>query len=186
MNHKMILAGFGGQGLMLLGKLFCFFEMHNGLHVTYIPSYGAEMRGGTANCSVIISDKPVASPLVPEPSIVVVMNQPSYEKFKDRVQKGGYLFINTSLVENNDPPEGVQVIEVPATELAAEMGDVRNANMVLLGVMNYILNFADNEFIWAQLPEFLGEPKLKLIDSLKAGMLKGEEYAREHFKPAVV
>lgn len=184
MNERMILAGFGGQGLMLLGKLFCFFEMHNGLHVTYIPSYGAEMRGGTANCSVKISDEPIASPMVPVASTLVVMNQPSYEKFKNRVEPGGSIFVNSSLVEIADPPEGVNIVEVPASELALEMGDVRNANMILLGVMNYIKKFADNEFIWAQFPGFLGPPKVKLIDSLKAGMLKGEEYAKEHFEPA--
>jgi 2-oxoglutarate ferredoxin oxidoreductase subunit gamma len=180
----MILAGFGGQGLMLLGKLFCFFEMHNGLHVTYIPSYGAEMRGGTANCSVVLSEAPIASPLVSKASTIVVMNQPSYEKFKNRVEPGGSLFVNTSLIEITDPPEGINIIEVPATGMAAEMGDVRNANMVMLGVMNHIKKFADNEFIWAQFPEFLGAPKMKLADSLKAGMLKGEEYAKEHFKPS--
>jgi len=185
MNQKMILAGFGGQGLMLLGKLLCFVEMRNGMHVTYIPSYGAEMRGGTANCSVILSDDPIASPMVPTATTVVIMNQPSYEKFKNRVEKNGNLFVNSSLVEVTNPPEGINIVKVPATEIAAEMGDVRNANMILLGVMNYILNFAPNEFVWEQFPEFLGESKLKLIDSLKAGMLKGEEYAREHFKPAV-
>jgi 2-oxoglutarate ferredoxin oxidoreductase subunit gamma len=184
MEERMILAGFGGQGLMLLGKLFCFFEMHNDLHVTYIPSYGAEMRGGTANCSVRISKDPIASPMVPVASTVVVMNQPSYEKFKNRVEPGGYLFVNSSLVEATDPPEGVNIINVPATDMAVEMGDVRNANMIILGVMNHIKRFADNEFIWAQFPEFLGAAKIKLIDSLKAGMLKGEEYGKEHFKPA--
>jgi 2-oxoglutarate ferredoxin oxidoreductase subunit gamma len=184
MNERMILAGFGGQGLMLLGKLFCFFEMHNGCHVTYIPSYGAEMRGGTANCSVRLSDDPIASPMVPVASTVVVMNQPSYEKFKNRVEPGGYLFVNSSLVEVTNPPENVNIIEVPATQMASEMGDVRNANMIILGVMNYIKKFADNEFIWAQFPDFLGAAKVKLIDSLKAGMLKGEEFAKEHFEPA--
>lgn len=184
MEERMILAGFGGQGLMLLGKLFCFFEMHAGLHVTYIPSYGAEMRGGTANCSVRISSDPIASPMVPTASTVVIMNQPSYEKFKNRVEPGGFLFVNSSLVETTDPPEGVRLIKVPATELAAEMGDVRNANMVLLGVMNHLKKFADNEFIWAQFPDFLGAAKIKLIDSLKAGMLKGQEYAKEHLEPS--
>lgn len=186
MNQKMILAGFGGQGIMLLGKLLCFVEMRNGLHVTYIPSYGAEMRGGTANCSVRLAEEPIASPMVPVATTIVVMNQPSYEKFKGRVAEGGYLFVNSSLVEVIDPPENVNIIEVPVTEMAAEMGDVRNANMFMLGVMNHILNFAENEFIWEQFPDFLGESKMKLIDSLKAGMLKGEEYAKERFKPAAV
>ncbi len=186
MDERMILAGFGGQGLMLLGKLFCFFEMHAGLHVTYIPSYGAEMRGGTANCSVRISDDPIASPMVPTASTIVVMNQPSYEKFKNRIEPGGYIFVNSSLIEVADPLEGVNIVEVPASEIASEMGDVRNANMVLLGVMNYIKGFADNEFIWEQFPDFLGPAKVKLIDSLKAGMLKGEEYARDHFNSAAV
>lgn len=184
MDERMILAGFGGQGLMLLGKLFCFFEMHKGLHVTYIPSYGAEMRGGTANCSVRLSQDPIASPMVPVASTIVVMNQPSYEKFKNRLKPGGYLFVNSSLVEVTDPPADARIVEVPVTQMAAEMGDVRNANMIMLGVMNYIKNFADNEFIWAQFPEFLGASKIKLIDSLKAGMLRGEEYAKEHFEPA--
>ncbi len=184
MNERMILAGFGGQGLMLLGKLLCFVEMHRDLHVTYIPSYGAEMRGGTANCSVIISEDPIASPLVSQATTVVVMNQPSCEKFKNRVAPGGYLFVNSSLVEMAGPPEGINIVEVPATEMAAELGDVRNANMIMLGVMNYLKQFADNEFIWAQFPDFLGPAKVKLIDSLKAGMLKGQEYAKKHLTAA--
>ena len=122
MKEKIICAGFGGQGIMFLGKLVAYTMMHEDKHVTYIPSYGPEMRGGTANCNVIVSDDEIDSPMVDEADTVIVMNQPSYEKFKSAVKPGGLLIVNTSLINITDPPEGVKIIEIAATDLANEMG----------------------------------------------------------------
>jgi 2-oxoglutarate ferredoxin oxidoreductase subunit gamma len=182
MEERIILAGFGGQGIMFMGKLMCFAQMNKGRQVTYIPSYGAEMRGGTANCSVIISEDPIASPLVIRGTTAIVMNQPSYDKFKNSVVSGGQLYVNTSLVDVADPPEGVEVIRVPATDLANEMGDVRNANMVMFGVFNYLKNFLELDYLWSQFPDFLGKDKMaKIFGNMKSAILKGGEFARQNY-----
>ena len=176
MEERIIFAGFGGQGILFMGKLLCFAMMNAGKHVTYIPSYGAEMRGGTANCHVIVSDRPIASPLVTTASMAVVMNQPSYEKFKTRVAPGGQLFVNTSLVDVEDPPDGVEIVRVPATGTAHEMGSVRLANMIMFGAVNAVKKFADLDFFVQQMPDFLGEAKLKYLDDNTKAMEKGRSF----------
>jgi 2-oxoglutarate ferredoxin oxidoreductase subunit gamma len=182
MEERIILAGFGGQGIMFMGKLMCFAHMNKGRYVTYIPSYGAEMRGGTANCNVIISENPIASPLVTRATTAIVMNQPSYEKFKDSVVKGGQLYVNTSLIEVTDAPEGVEVISVPASKFANEMGAVRNANMIMFGAFNYLKNFLELDFLWSQFPDFLSKEKYsKIFGHVKDAILKGEEFARQNY-----
>jgi 2-oxoglutarate ferredoxin oxidoreductase subunit gamma len=182
MEERIILAGFGGQGIMFMGKLICFAQMNKGRQVTYIPSYGAEMRGGTANCNVIVSEDPIASPLVTRGTTVIVMNQPSYDKFKNSVVRGGQLYVNTSLVDVADPPEGGEVIGVPATDLANEMGAVRNANMIMFGVFNYLKNFLELDYLWSQFPDFLGKDKTaKIFGQVRAAILKGEEFARQNY-----
>lgn len=135
MNWQMILAGFGGQGMMFLGQLFSYAAMEEGKHTTWIPSYGPEMRGGTANCSVVISDKKVSSPIVSKPNVVVAMNMPSYTKFIDSLKEGGYLFLNSSLADPEVLREDITVIKIPANDLAAELGSVKIANMIILGAI---------------------------------------------------
>jgi len=179
MQERIIFAGFGGQGILFMGKLLCFTMMNKGLHVTYIPSYGAEMRGGTANCHVIISDIPIASPWVTRATMSVVMNQPSYEKFKSRVVEGGHLFVNSSLVKVDSPPENVNIHLVPATQKAHELGDVRLANMFMFGVINTVKKFMDTDYLFSQLPEFLGEKKLRFLEANRKAILEGERYARQ-------
>jgi 2-oxoglutarate ferredoxin oxidoreductase subunit gamma len=179
MKHQLILAGFGGQGLMLMGKLLCITMMQQDKHVTYVPSYGAEMRGGTANCNVSVSDDFIASPLVKLGTEVVVMNQPSYEKFNARVAPGGKLFVNTSLVEVTGPPDGYAVIEAPVTEMAIELGDVRMANMIMLGVLNHFVKFTDFDDFINNLGYFFKGKKEKLIESNIKAIRRGEEFAKE-------
>ncbi|RKY18514.1 MAG: 2-oxoacid:ferredoxin oxidoreductase subunit gamma [Planctomycetota bacterium] len=179
MQERIIFAGFGGQGILFMGKLLCFTMMNRGLHVTYIPSYGAEMRGGTANCHVIVSDTPIASPLVTRATMSVVMNQPSYEKFKTRLDDGAFFFVNSSLVKTAEPPENVNILQVPATQKAHELGDVRLANMIMFGVINTAKKFMDTDYLFSQLPEFLGKKKLKFLDANKKAILEGERYAKE-------
>jgi len=179
MQERIIFAGFGGQGILFMGKLLCFTMMNRGLHVTYIPSYGAEMRGGTANCHVIISDIPIASPLVTRATMSVVMNQPSYEKFKSRVVEGGYLFINSSLIKPENPPANIRMVSLPATEKGHELGDVRLANMFMFGAINAIKKFMDTQFLFSQLPDFLGKGKMKFFEANKRAILEGERYAKE-------
>lgn len=135
METRMLFAGFGGQGLLFMGKVLAYTGMLKDRKVTWIPSYGPEMRGGTANCSVIISDEEIASPIVNTPDILVAMNQPSMDKFAAQVKKGGLIIANSSFVKNIPAVEGVEVIEVPANEIAHEIGNIKIANMIVLGVL---------------------------------------------------
>ncbi|MEQ6376937.1 2-oxoacid:acceptor oxidoreductase family protein [Bacillaceae bacterium S4-13-56] len=133
MMHELIIAGFGGQGVMSMGQWLTSAGMKEGKYVTWLPSYGPEQRGGTANVSVVISDDPVGSPVVTKPMITVVLNNPSFDKFEPKVKPGGYLFINSSLVERTSKRTDIEVVEIPATEIANELGNTKVANSVILG-----------------------------------------------------
>ena len=132
--EEMVMAGFGGQGIVLAGKLLAQTAMRAGLEVTYMPSYGAEVRGGTANCMVIVSNKPIACPVVSAPNSLVICNKASLSKFAPRLRPGGLLVFNSSLIQSvHSVPEGVEVVGVPAEEIAIEAGSPKSANMVMLG-----------------------------------------------------
>jgi len=133
MQNDVIMAGFGGQGILLIGKMLAYAGMHEGKEVSWLPSYGPEMRGGTANCTVVISDRPVGSPVIRSPRAVVAMNLPSLDKFEPDVRPGGLLLINSSLINRKSTRDDVTVIEIPANEIANELGNRRGANMVALG-----------------------------------------------------
>ena len=133
MQSDVVMAGFGGQGILLIGKMLAYAGMHEGKEVSWLPSYGPEMRGGTANCTVVISDRPVGSPVIRSPRAVLAMNLPSLEKFEPDVRSGGLLLINSSLINRGATRDDLEVIEVPANEMAADLGNPRGANMVALG-----------------------------------------------------
>jgi 2-oxoglutarate ferredoxin oxidoreductase subunit gamma len=133
MQNDVVMAGFGGQGILLIGKMLAYAGMREGKEVSWLPSYGPEMRGGTANCTVVISDRPVGSPVIQSPNAVVAMNLPSLDKFKPDVRSGGLLLINTSLINRGSTRDDLTVVNVPANEIANELGNRRGANMVALG-----------------------------------------------------
>ncbi len=133
MHEEIIMAGFGGQGVIFMGKLLAYLGMQEGHQVTYIPSYGAEVRGGTANCTVIISSEEIASPLSPHPSTAIVMNKPSLDKFEPRIKREGLLILNSSLISREANRDDLEIMEVPATEIATRLGNSHVANMVALG-----------------------------------------------------
>lgn len=135
MTHEIIMAGFGGQGVMLMGQLLTYAGMMEDKKVSWIPSYGPEMRGGTANCSVIVSDEPVGAPIVNEPNLVVAMNLPSLDKFEPALQPGGTLIINSSLIKKEATRKDIKVYYVPANDIAADLGNAKTANMVVLGAI---------------------------------------------------
>jgi len=135
MKIEILIAGFGGQGVLSMGLFLAYGGIAEGKKVTYVPSYGAEMRGGTANCLVILSDKEISSPLVSDPSVVVVMNQPSLNKFEPVVRPGGLLLINASLAHRAAQREDITSFSIPAQEIANEVGLPRGANMVMLGAL---------------------------------------------------
>ena len=135
MTERIVIAGFGGQGVLLTGKLLCVAGMNEGLHVSHIPSYGAEMRGGTANCSVVVSDEEIASPVVEHPTIVIALNGPSLEKFEPRMAPGGLLIWNTSLIKAGPTRADLRVFGLDATGLSMAKGTERAANMAAVGAL---------------------------------------------------
>ena len=130
---KTIFAGFGGQGVLSMGLNLAQAAMLEGKYVTYLPSYGAEVRGGTANCTVAVSDEEIASPVASSPEFIVAMNQPSMIRFQNQIESGGLFFINSSLIEAEFSRGDIDVVEIPANSIAEELGSPRSANMVMLG-----------------------------------------------------
>jgi len=130
---KTIFAGFGGQGVLLMGHNVSQAAMLEGKYVTYLPAYGVEVRGGTANCTVAVSDEEIASPVASAPEFIVVMNEPSLFRFQNQVQSGGLLFVNSSLADSQISRGDIDVIVVPASDIAGDMGSPKSANMVMLG-----------------------------------------------------
>lgn len=130
---KTIFAGFGGQGVMSMGLNLAQAAMLEGKNVTYLPSYGAEVRGGTANCTVAVSDEEIASPVASSPDFIIAMNQPSLVRFQNQIQSGGVLFINSSLIEAEISRGDIDIVRVPANSIAEKLGSPRSANMVMMG-----------------------------------------------------
>jgi 2-oxoglutarate ferredoxin oxidoreductase subunit gamma len=135
MQTEIVLSGFGGQGVLFAGQLLAYAAMDEGRHVTWIPSYGPEMRGGTAHCTVIISDDEIGSPLVRRPQAVIALNLPSRDKYAPLVAPGGVLVVNASLVPHTAPRDDIRIFEVPANDLAEALGNARLANVVLIGAL---------------------------------------------------
>ncbi len=133
MQTEILIAGFGGQGALFAGQLLAYAAMDSGQMVTWIPSYGPEMRGGTANCTVIISDEEIGSPLVRHPAAVIAMNLPSLDKYESEVKAGGVLVVNSSMVNRSVTRQDIKVVTIPGNEIAESLGDKRMTNMVLLG-----------------------------------------------------
>lgn len=133
MTQEIIFAGFGGQGILFAGKVVAYVGMNEGKNVSHLPSYGPEMRGGTANCSVIVSDEPVASPVITDPTSLVVMNGPSLDKFENSVVKGGKIFIDSTLISRDVERNDVEVFKIDATNLANKMGLPKLANIIMVG-----------------------------------------------------
>ena len=130
---KTLISGFGGQGVISMGLSLAQAAMAEGKYVTYLPSYGAEVRGGTANCTVAVSNEEIASPIASSPDFVIAMNRPSLTKFQNQIKSGGVLFLNSSLIQANTSRDDIEVVRVAADAMAKELGSARSANMVMLG-----------------------------------------------------
>lgn len=135
MQKEIIIAGFGGQGVLFGGQVLAYAAMDNGLDVTWIPSYGPEMRGGTANCTVVIADHEIGSPLVKNPPLAIALNLPSFDKYESTLASGGTLIVNKSMVDHNQRRDDIHVIFVPCNEIAEEIGDRKLVNMVAIGAL---------------------------------------------------
>ncbi|MBI4533666.1 MAG: 2-oxoacid:acceptor oxidoreductase family protein [Candidatus Melainabacteria bacterium] len=174
---NVVMAGFGGQGLMFIGKLLAYSAMTRGLNVTWIPSYGPEMRGGTANCTVVISDEPIGSPLISTPDSLIIMNNPSLEAFEPKLKAGGLLFINSNLVTRTLERKDIKLIAIPANDAAANAGEKRAANMVMLGAYVATTGILTGEDIANGFENFFGAKSNYLEANMKA-FDQGIKYAQ--------
>lgn len=162
MRREFLFAGFGGQGVMSMGMTLAYAAAAEGRYVSWLPAYGPEQRGGTANCMVVVADAPVGSPLVTDPDCAVVMNPPSLDRFGSRVKAGGWLFANATLV-TAAPPRGVRWIAVPAGDVARDLGDPRVGNMVMLGAVLAVTGAASLAAAAAALEKVLPERHRHLL-----------------------
>ncbi|MFZ5587536.1 MAG: 2-oxoacid:acceptor oxidoreductase family protein [Thermodesulfobacteriota bacterium] len=180
MYFDTIIAGFGGQGVLFMGNLLAYAAMEAKRQVTFMPVYGVEMRGGTANCTVVISDRQVGSPIVHEPMSAVVMNNPSAEKFGPRVKKNGLLLVNSSLVDEQYVLARTKnILRLPSLELANEVGNPRLANMVLLGALVQLSGVVGIKDVIRCLPGALDARYHKMIPVNQAALERGARFAIE-------
>jgi 2-oxoglutarate ferredoxin oxidoreductase subunit gamma len=178
MQNETIIAGFGGQGVLFTGKVLAYAGLEDGLEVTWLPSYGPEMRGGTANCTVVISDEEIGSAQVMNPRAVIVMNQPSLDKYEDQVAPGGYLVVNSSLVNRKTTRKDITIIEIPGTELAEELGDKRLTNSVLLGGLAAKADYLTLKSIEKGIEKSLSKDKKNLLESNIKALQKGAAFLK--------
>lgn len=164
MQRSVVFSGFGGQGALFAGQVLTYAAMDAGHHVTWIPSYGPEMRGGVARCTVIVSDDEIGSPVVRHPDVAVVFNNPSMDKFQRELRSGGKLIVNSSMVNVPVERDDITAILVPGNQVAAEMGDVRMTNMVLLGAMLAAEPLVELEAAEQALRDHLPERKQHLVE----------------------
>ena len=163
MEKQFLIAGFGGQGVLLIGQLVAKAAMLEGREVSWMPSYGPEMRGGEANCAVVVSDEQIGSPLVSDPPVLVVMNTPSLTKFMPMMPCNGTLLYNSSLIEGVEIRADIRAIPVPCNEIAEKLGNDRVANMVMLGAVQQVSGVCADESIHTTLKDWLGEKKAAMV-----------------------
>ena len=175
-TKQFLLSGFGGQGILFAGKLLAYKGLNAGKNVSWLPSYGPEMRGGTASCSVIISDEPVGSPIVSNPDILVAMNLPSLDRFETTVAPGGIIFADSTLIERKVTRTDVTTYYVPATKLASDNKTPTLANMILMGKILKVLNDFDDESVYAALSKVISAKHADMLEVNKKAMQLGADY----------
>lgn len=176
-DYKMLMAGFGGQGILFLGKVAANAGLYDGKEVSWLPSYGPEMRGGTANCSVCISDEPIGCPLVSAPNVFVAMNLPSYQRFIDAAVPGAQVFLDSSLIHEKTARKDVSVFYLPATGLAEENGLKGLANIILLGKVLKETGFCSYESLETGIEHSVPASKKHLVESNLKAVALGMEYS---------
>ncbi len=179
MQTEIIIAGFGGQGILFAGQVLAYAGMDAGLEVTWFPSYGPEMRGGTANCTVILADEEIGSPLVKRPQVLIAMNAPSLDKFEPLVQPDGLLILNASLAARGINRRDVQGLEIPANHIAEEIGDRRLANMVAVGALLALRPILTLEQVKQALRDHLPARKQHLLEPNFRALEAGATFAQE-------
>ena len=180
MLEEVIVAGFGGQGVMLIGQILAYSAIKEGKNATWVPSYGAEMRGGTANCLCVISTEEIGSPLVKKPTTLFCMNQPSMDKFGPSVKAGGLVIANKSFVSEIKVSQGVEVVEIPLKELALELGNSQVENMVMLGAYIAKRPVISMDNAIASFQDKIGEVKPQVISLNRKALEAGYRWVLDH------
>ncbi len=175
-DFEIVIAGFGGQGLLFSGKVLAYAGLMEGRELSWLPSYGPEMRGGTANCNVILSDTPVGSPIVSHPNVLMVMNAPSLDKYESEVTPGGMIFADSTLITRKVQREDVTAYYIPATQMAADMGITGLANMILLGAIIAKTGCIDESRLDEVLKKVIPARKADLFDANKRAIQAGKDY----------
>lgn len=174
---KYLFAGFGGQGILFSGKVLSYKGLTDGKNVSWLPSYGPEMRGGTANCSVIISDTPVGSPIVSNPDVLIAMNLPSLDLYEDKVASGGMIFVDSSLIERKVKRDDVKVFYIPATKLASDNKIDKLANMIIMGkVLKETNGFEDEQGVFNALQKVISQKHKDMFEVNLNAMRIGRDY----------
>jgi 2-oxoglutarate ferredoxin oxidoreductase subunit gamma len=179
MQHAVIVSGFGGQGALFAGQLLAYAAMEEGKHVTWIPSYGPEMRGGTAHCTVIVSDEEIGAPLVSNPDAAIVLNNPSMEKYQPLVKRRGYLLINRSLISLPVTRGDIQAIDMPASDEAMQLGDARMLSVVMLGALIACTGMVSLGAVEQALQSHLPERHRELLDLNRQALHRGAQLAQQ-------
>lgn len=182
MQKEILIAGFGGQGVLFAGQVLAYAAMDTGHEVTWIPSYGPEMRGGTANCTVVIADEEIGSPLVQNPPAVIALNLPSFDKYEKLVQPGGVIVVNESMVDRKAEREDITVIYVPGNEMAETCGDRRLLNMVMTGALLATYPVLKVEDVKTALKAHLPAKRQRLIPNNFDAMDRGFAHARDQLE----
>ncbi|MCD4739425.1 MAG: 2-oxoacid:acceptor oxidoreductase family protein [Anaerolineae bacterium] len=172
-HEETIFSGFGGQGALFAGQLLAYTGMAENLYVTWIPSYGPEMRGGTAHCTVIVSEEEIGAPIVHHPSAAVVLNLPSMEKYEPLIKPGGYLIVNKSLIDIKSERDDIHVLYLPASDIATELGNPKMANMVLLGAFVTATGLVSVETVESQLTVHRSGRQQKWLEPNKQALKRG-------------
>ncbi len=176
MMVKTIFSGFGGQGVLMMGYSFAHGAMSAGYHVTYLPSYGAEVRGGTANCTVAVSDEEIASPVASEPEYIVALNNPSVQTFQNKIAAGGSMFLNSSIIEVYPNRKDITIYEIPAGEISEKLGNPRTANVVMMGALLKQIGLVPPEIYLKSLETILGKKKKSIMESNEKAFHMGYDF----------
>lgn len=182
MTKESIFAGFGGQGVLMMGYVAAVSAMRDGKHVTYIPSYGAEVRGGTANCTVVISDKEIYSPVSSRPDYIVVMNKPSLFKYEPVLKEGGILFVNSSLIDSSPTRTDINIVKIPANDIARDLGDDRILNMIMIGAFMGKTEIISMDAVFIGLDEVFSGKKSSVMELNRKGIEMGIKCISEGVK----
>lgn len=178
MMVKTIFAGFGGQGVLMMGYTLAHGAMSAGYNVTFLPAYGAEVRGGTANCTVAVSDDEIASPIASEPDNVVVLNTPSLYSFQNRVAPGGSLFLNSSIIAVESSRHDVRIIKIPSSEIAERTGNSRAANTVMMAAFLKVTGLVPPDIFLKSMDEVMGSKKKSVIEINHRAFAAGYEFLK--------